>query len=142
MKDLVHWSTRAKAKRDARRDAGICPTCGEDEILSGVSDATGKPYTTCKDCNEQRKIDYQKQKEEKEGSKPTRGVPFPLTITGLHYRVEVSGVIGKIVPCPCDDPIILEFSDVSRDAYHLRNCEITTLPITQPPRDGRRRSDE
>ena len=46
------------------------------------------------------------------------------------YRVVEMGAIGKLIPCPCDDPIILEFKDGSRDAFFLRELEPITQPIT------------
>ena len=52
------------------------------------------------------------------------------------YRVIETGEIGLLVPCPCDNPIILEFKDGIRDAFFLRELEPTTHPITAsyPPR--------
>ena len=52
------------------------------------------------------------------------------------YRVIETGEIGQLVPCPCDNPIILEFKDGIRDAFFLRELEPTTHPITAsyPPR--------
>ena len=46
------------------------------------------------------------------------------------YRVIETGEIGQFVPCPCDNPIILEFEDGIRDAFFLRELEPTTHPIT------------
>ncbi|MCE2397262.1 hypothetical protein J4G02_22400 [Candidatus Poribacteria bacterium] len=48
----------------------------------------------------------------------------------LTYRVVKTGGIGKLIPCPCDDPIILEFKDGIRDAFFLRELEPSTQPIT------------
>ena len=47
------------------------------------------------------------------------------------YRVTETGEIGQLIPCPCDDPIILEFKDGIRDAFFLRELEPTTHPITE-----------
>lgn len=47
-----------------------------------------------------------------------------------NYRVIETEEIGKLVPCPCDDPIILEFKNGIRDAFHLRELEPTSHPIT------------
>ena len=47
------------------------------------------------------------------------------------YRVVETGEIGQLIPCPCDDPIILEFRDGTRDAFFLRELEPTTHPITK-----------
>ena len=56
--------------------------------------------------------------------------------TGQCYRVIETGEIGQLFPCPCDNPIILEFKDGIRDAFFLRELEPTTHPITAsyPPR--------
>ena len=50
--------------------------------------------------------------------------------TGACYRVVETGEIGQVVPCPCDNPIILEFKDGVRDVFFLRELEPTTHPIT------------
>ena len=47
------------------------------------------------------------------------------------YRVVETGEIGQLIPCPCDNPIILEFKNGTRDAFFLRDLEPTTHPITQ-----------
>ena len=47
------------------------------------------------------------------------------------YRVIETGRIGQLIPCPCDNPIILEFKDGIRDAFFLRELEPTTHPITE-----------
>ena len=39
------------------------------------------------------------------------------------YRVAETGEIGQLVPCPCDNPIILEFKNGIRDAFFLRELE-------------------
>ena len=44
------------------------------------------------------------------------------------YRVTETGEIGQLIPCPCDDPIILEFKDGIRDAFFLR--ELEPVPIS------------
>ena len=49
----------------------------------------------------------------------------------LIYRVIETGEIGQLIPCPCDNPIILEFKDGIRDAFFLRELEPTTHPITK-----------
>ena len=46
------------------------------------------------------------------------------------YRVIKTGEVGQLIPCPCDNPIILEFKDGIRDAFFLRELEPTTHPIT------------
>ncbi len=47
------------------------------------------------------------------------------------YRVIETGKIGQLIPCPCDNPIILEFKDGTRDAFFLRELEPMTHPITE-----------
>ena len=47
------------------------------------------------------------------------------------YRVVETGEIGQLIPCPCDNPIILEFKNGTRDAFFLRDLEPTTHPITE-----------
>ena len=64
---------------------------------------------------------------------PTRGTPFPVTTTGVHYEDLETGAIGKVVPCPCDDPLILEFEDGRRDAFFVRNLQPTAADVTLPP---------
>ena len=49
----------------------------------------------------------------------------------VTYRVVKTGEIGQLIPCPCDDPIILEFKDGSRDAFFLRELEPATHLITE-----------
>ena len=46
------------------------------------------------------------------------------------YRVVETGAVGQLIPCPCDNPIILEFKDGTRDVFFLRELEPTTYPIT------------
>ena len=61
---------------------------------------------------------------------PTHGKPFPITTTPQHYLVVRTNEVGVVVPCSCDDPLILEFKDGSHDAFHLRDLETTDLPAT------------
>ena len=49
----------------------------------------------------------------------------------LTYRVVGTGAIGQLIPCPCNNPIILEFKDGIRDAFFLRELEPTPHPITE-----------
>ena len=49
----------------------------------------------------------------------------------LTYRVVKTGEVGQLIPCPCDNPIILEFKNGIRDAFFLRELEPTTYPITE-----------
>ena len=58
------------------------------------------------------------------------------------YRVIKTGEIGQLIPSPCDNPIILEFQDGDRDAFFLRELEMTGHLITKsaPPQGNRRRN--
>lgn len=47
------------------------------------------------------------------------------------YRVVETNEVGVLVPCPCDDPVILQFKDGVRDAFHLRELEPTIAPISK-----------
>ena len=115
----------AKERRDARREAGVCVTCGKEK-RTGISPYNGKVYQTCQRCydvaarNDKR---YNRQVE----------IPdAPVTTTGSHYLVPATGIIGKIMPCNCDDPIILQFADGSLDFFWLKEITMTDLPVTQP----------
>ena len=66
------------------------------------------------------------------GGNAVQGPDAPVTTTGKHYLVPSVNLIGKIMPCNCDDPIILQFDDGSLDFFWLRDCTITDLPITPP----------
>ena len=46
------------------------------------------------------------------------------------YRVVKTNEVGVLVPSPCDDPVILQFKDGVRDAFHLRELQPTTSPIS------------
>ena len=60
--------------------------------------------------------------------------------TGEFFKISKTGEIGEQIACPCDDPIILEFKDGERDAYHLRDVEPSTQPVTDAlfTRNGKR----
>ena len=55
---------------------------------------------------------------------------LPHITTCAHYRVKLTGDIGMIMPCPSDDPVILEFRDGTRDAFRLQDIELTEAPVT------------
>ena len=57
--------------------------------------------------------------------------PFPITTTGLHYQVVRSGKVGVVLPSPCPDPLVLEFRDGKRDAFHLRELELCDLSVSR-----------
>lgn len=116
-------SERMKARYHAMKDQGLCPGCGDEPV---------KGKTMCQPClskhNEYSKAYAKKHKNKP--SDPIRGEPFPITTTKQRYRVIETGNIGVVVPCPCDNPLILEFEDGLRDAFFLRELEATSHPVT------------
>ena len=46
----------------------------------------------------------------------------PITLTGAQYRVKESGKVGTIVPCPGNDPIILQFNKI-REVFRMSDVE-------------------
>ena len=130
---------RRKAKQDGWRDTGLCVSCG-DEVSGGIQARTGRAYLTCDSCREKR-VEYERRHQEGSGSPPP-GVDFPTTTTGAHYRVKSTGDVGKIQPCPCDDPVILQFQDEVLDFFWMKDIEKTDLPVTcergERGRKGRR----
>lgn len=113
------------ARQQAFRDRGLCVGCG-DEVRSGVSAQTGRPYAICQYCHDQRRANQERYRD----TRPVQSIDFPLTTTGAHYRVKLTGDVGKIKPCPCDDPVILEFAKGNLDFFRLRDIEITTQPVS------------
>ena len=125
-----------KAKRDGWRDTGLCVSCG-DEVSGGIQARTGRAYLTCDSCREKR-AEYERRHQEGSGSS-LPGVDFPVTTTGFHYRVKATGDVGKIQPCPCDDPVILEFQDEVLDFFWMKDIEMTDEAVTfVGRRNGRR----
>ena len=118
-----------KLRRQALKDEGLCPSCGE-EPKDGISPKTGKPYICCQACLDES---YEKVKESKERANPkdpTRGAPHPVTMTKQRYRVVRTNEVGVVVPCPSPDPLILEFKESTRDAYHAHQIKKTNKPLT------------
>ena len=66
------------------------------------------------------------------GGNAVPGPDAPVTTTGLTISSHPQIIIGKIMPCNCDDPIILQFADGSLDFFWLKECTITELPVTPP----------
>lgn len=119
---------RVKARQHALRDQGLCISCGNE---ASISVHTGKPYSLCDGCREKNSDKSKKSKTEgKSASKPPRGIPAAVTTTGQHYHVVETGEIGKVCPCPCDDPLILKFEDGVLDAFHLCELEETDRQLT------------
>ena len=118
---------RRKAKQDAWRDTGMCVVCG-GEVSVGISQTTGGSYQTCDTCRKKR-VEYDRRHAEgSESDLP--GFDYATTTTGFHYRVKATGAIGKIKPCPCDDPVILEFQDEVLDFFRMKDIEITDAAVT------------
>ena len=125
---------RQRKLRAERKAAGLCVQCGNSPP-SGVVKAgphAGKPSLKCDDCSEKVRINSLRHRE-KTGLRPPGKIvgrnegdgDHPFTLTGKYYRVKETGHIGAIVPCPCPDPMILEFKGGKRDAYHVKECEET-----------------
>ena len=66
-----------------------------------------------------------------------------MTSNGARYRVIETGEIGQLIPCHCDNPVILEFKNGIRDVFFLRELEPTPHPISNShPKQGGRRSGQ
>ena len=128
MSTQMYNAKASKARRDARREAGTCVSCGKEKQRGGVSPYNGQVYQTCQRCYDVEAGNKRKYR----GGKAVPGPDAPVTTTGSHYLVPTVNLIGKIMPCNCDDPIILQFADGSLDFFWLRDCTITDLPITPP----------
>ena len=133
---------RVKARQHALRDQGLCISCGTE---ASISAHTGKPYSLCDRCRKKNnKRSKKHQKQGKASPKLPRGIPAAVTTTGQHYHVIETGEIGKVCPCPCDDPLILKFEDGILDAFHLFELEETDRQLTMsinrgvPDRNGRK----
>ena len=128
MSTQMYNAKASKARRDARREAGTCVSCGKEKQRGGVSPYNGKVYQTCQRCYDVTTGNKRKYR----GGNAVPGPDAPNTTTGFHYLVPAANVIGKIMPCNCPDPIILEFANGTRDFFWLQDCTITDLPVTQP----------
>ena len=104
--------------REKRQAAGLCNRCGKG--LNVKRKGNGKPYRMCTKCRNYMR----KQKSLLRNGKPIADdKAHAFTKTEKRYRIKRTSKVGTIVPCPCPNPIILEFTDGSRDAFHLRDCE-------------------
>ena len=128
MSTQMYNAKASKARRDARRKAGVCVSCGKEKQRGGVSPYNGKVYQTCQRCYDVEAGNKRKYR----GGNAVPGPDAPVTTTGKHYLVPSVNLIGKIMPCNCDDPIILQFADGSLDFFWLRDCTVTELPVTPP----------
>ena len=99
-----------KARYERYHSEGLC-RCGRERSLA--LNLQGKPETRCGRC-----IDAQNGR-----NRPSKPKPSANWHTGHFYRVLETGEIGEQIECPCTDPIILEFKDSLRDAFHLREVE-------------------
>ena len=53
-----------------------------------------------------------------------------MTSNSARYRVVETDEIGQLIPCHCDNPIILKFKNGVRDVFFLHELEPTTHPIS------------
>ena len=100
----------SEARYERYHSEGLC-RCGRERFLA--LNLQGKPETRCGRC-----IDAQNVR-----NRPSKPKPSANWHTGHFYRVLDTGEIGEQVECPCTDPIILEFKDSLREAFHLREVE-------------------
>ena len=108
MSKFIESGDRVKARQQAFRDQGLC-ACG-GRRRGGISPRTKRLYLTCQRCFDRAAAYNSSERKNKAEAEPTDGgVPFPITTTGLHYRVLRSGKVGVVVPSPCPDPLVLEF---------------------------------
>ena len=125
---------RNKARRDARAAAGLCPACGGERETDR--------FVLCGSCREKQRIRQRRMIDKGVNMSPkqnrgrgwkdrTPGVDHPNTTTGFHYQVKSTGSVGQVVPCPCDDPLILRFADGELVFLFLREIEVTSLPVTE-----------
>ena len=116
-----------KARQERYLSEGLC-RCGHD-TKSGLN-SRDKPYTMCESC-----VDKQDRKLVLKPAPPKSPENWH---TNQFYRVTTTGEIGEQIECPCTDPIVLEFKDGVRDAFHLRELEPTTHRSTalSPARGG------
>ena len=114
--------SRSSARYHALKDQGLCTTCGGDESEPG--------HTRCRDCR------YKANARTKAERVKYEAIDHPITTTGQHYRDRATGEVGRISPCPCDDPVILRFADGYLDVFWLHELEPTDNPITIAKRDG------
>ena len=111
----IKGNEAVKARRLRYLNQGLCG-CGR-ERKQGLN-AYGKPELRCERC-----INVQKKKGRVHKPKPPK-----QSNHDQFYRVIKTGEIGKLIPCPSTDPIILKFKDGLRDAFHLRELEPTLIP--------------
>ena len=120
---------QVKARQQRYVAEGLCRYCSEPR-RTGISKKTSKGYTTCQHCYDKIKANAKRHHERERTDKPSPLPPIDSTSDKIYYFVIKTGEIGKLIPCPCDDPVILEFKDGVRDAFHLRELEPTTHPST------------
>ena len=118
---------QVKARQHRHVAQGLCRFCGSPP-RSGISKRTGRGYTTCQRCYEKTNANHKRYRERKRTDKPSPLPPIDSTSDKIYYLVIETGEIGQLVPCPSTDPIILEFKDGIRDAFHLRELEPTLTP--------------
>ena len=120
---------QVKARQHRYVDQGLCRFCGSPP-RPGISERTGRSYTTCQRCYEKTNANHKRYRERKSCPTPSPLPPIDSTSDKIYYLVIETGEIGQLVPCPSDDPVILEFKGEVRDAFHLRELNPTTHPVT------------
>ena len=111
---------KVRERQDKYFEQGLC-RCGRPRT-PGLSERTSKPYLTC-GRHQGNSITPKKQKT----LDPVEPFEPP---TDERYRVIGTNVVGLLVECGCDDPIILAFDDEIRDVFWLRDVEKVDLPPT------------
>ena len=120
---------QVKARQHRYVDQGLCRFCGSPP-RPGISERTGRGYTTCQRCYEKTNANHKRYRERKKAPNPSPLPPIDPASDKIYYLVVETGEIGQLVPCPSDDPVILEFKGEVRDAFHLRELETTTQRAT------------
>lgn len=115
---------QTRARQDKYFEQGLC-RCGKPR-MPGLSKTTSKPYLTC-GRHQGNSIIPKKQKTVDPAE------PFEPP-TDDRYRVIETNVVGLLVECGCDDPIILAFADGIRDVFWLRDVEKVDIPPTDSHR--------
>lgn len=122
-KKQAEYQRKRRAKRKAE---GLCVQCGK--VKATGSATTGRRYLTCSNCRRHvtnRVAAHREGVVYNDPDDDERGKPHPFTTTGKRYRVKKTRRTGVIVPCPCPDPIIIQFGEKpnTRRVFHLRECE-------------------
>ena len=121
-KKIIRVGGQLRAYRKAQ---GLCTQCGKRPPVKKKNGRMGK---SCADCREAWKIRHRRMqenqgkrvKERRFTEQITDEVCHAITLTGQAYRVKRTGKVGVIMPCPGDDPIVLQFPNGKRKVYHRK----------------------